>query len=178
MTYDITAGLTLAKIYSFKIRAVNAKGNSEFSDIVSAAVGRISDTPSAPTLNKVTSNRTHTVIQWVEGTSTDIPVLGYRLYSDNKGNEEYELIFDGTGQPNILDYTHGPLSTGDQYNYKLEVLNYNGPSAKSASLKVQVCEKPQGFESLEVISTSKILIKLSWKSPLDNGGCIISGYTL
>lgn len=170
LTYDFSVPLTTGNTYGFKIRAINSRGSSEFSEVVYAAAGRAPDTPAAPTFSLSGSNRTHVLITWAEGTSQDIPVLGYRLSADDRGNGEYEVIYNGSGKPNVLSYVHGPLETGETYNYVLEVLNYNGASATSPSTAVTVCEAPSGFKSLEKVSATSTQIKIAWQPPQDNGG--------
>ena len=162
----VTTGL----IYGFKIRAVNSKGDGSFSDVVYAAAGRAPETPTAPTYQATDSNRTHVTVQWIDGTSQDIAILGYRLSIDNMGNEEYTVIYDGDGSPNIQRFTYGPIETGETYNFILEVLNFNGPSSPSTALSVRVCDIPSGFDSLYKLSASSTNIKVAWRPPTDCGG--------
>jgi titin len=176
MTYSFTS-VTIGNIFGFKIRAVNSRGESDFSDIVYAAAGNAPDTPlSSPTHDLDNSNRTHAMITWAEGVSDDIPVLGYRLYADDRGNGEFEVVYDGNGKPNVLTFLHGPLQTGESYQYYIEVLNYNGASGESPYLTATICEVPEGFSSLQVMSSSDTQVKISWQPPTNNGGCAISYY--
>ena len=170
MTYSFTSGIVVGNTYGFKILARNGRGPSDYSDIVYAAAGRAPDTPNAPAHDLSGSNRTHVKITWDEGTSQDIPVLGYRLSADDKGNGEFEVVYDGNGNPNVLSFVHGPLETGEVYQYYVEVLNFNGASAASTKTSVTVCEAPSGFDSLEKISSSSTQIEIAWQTPEDKGG--------
>lgn len=77
--------------------------------------------------------------------SLDSPVTGYRLYSDLGKKGDFYLIYDGFGNINRLQYTHSELTTGLIYQYKVEVLNFNGPSDPSDVSSRAACEVPSGF---------------------------------
>lgn len=176
MTYVFSSAINAGRTYGFQIRAKNSRGYSDFSGIVYAAAGRAPSTPSAPTLDLTNSNKTYLSIKWTEGTSLDIPVLGYLLSADDRGNGEYSVVWDGSGQPNVLSFIHGPLETGETYNFKLQVLNYNGASAYSNVLSAVVCIAPSGFSSLIATSSSPTSLAIAWNQPQDNGGCPITKY--
>jgi hypothetical protein len=178
MAYNFTT-VTGGVTYGFKLRARNTnRGWSEFSEVTYAAAGGLPDQPSAPIHNLNGSNKTYVKMTWSEGTSSDIPVLGYRLSIDDRGNEEYEVIYNGYGKPNVLSYIHGPLDTGETYNFILEVLNFNGASAPSIATPVTVCVAPSNFNSLEKVSSSKTELDVAWEPPKDDGGCPIDSYTV
>ena len=122
------------------------------------------------------SNKTYLTIKWTEGTSTDIPVLGYLLSADDRGKGEFSVVWDGSGQPNVLSFTYGPLETGETYEFKLQVLNYNGASDYFPILSAAVCTAPTGFGSLIGTSSSPISLAIAWNQPLDNGGWPITKY--
>jgi hypothetical protein len=81
-------------------------------------------------------------LNWAEGASTDIPVTGYRLYSDNGLPGNSYLIYNGKGVSTTLSYSHDNLTKGTKYAYTVEVLNYNGPSLKSPAIAQSACEAP------------------------------------
>ena len=116
------------------------------------------------------------VVNWSQGTSADIPVTGYRLYSDNGLPGNSFLIYDGEGRTQQLTYSHSGLEIGTKYTYTLEVLNFNGPSLKSSPSIRYACEVPQLFRSLTISHVEASLLKLTWKQPADDGGCTIQGY--
>lgn len=141
LTYDAVPP-TLGVIYTFEVRAYNAKGYSDFSMTVSAAFGDPADKPAAPVLDKSQTNSSYAMITWTEGTSSQLAILGYQLYADNAGNNQYSLIYDGSNSPNVFEYLHGPLITGATYNYMLTSVTFNGPSVYSPVLSIQVCSGP------------------------------------
>jgi predicted phage tail protein len=103
-------------------------------------------------------------------------VTGYKLYSDYGKPGNQDLIYDGTGEVEILAFTHRGLQTGVQYYYWLQVLNFNGGSQLSDAVERPACEIPQEFQSLSVKSTSVSVTKLAWRQPVDIGGCTIESY--
>lgn len=64
------------------------------------AIAREPSTPAAPTFDTTLQKRDQITVKWVTGTSIDIPVLGYRLYSDVGLNGDYYLIYDGSNNVN------------------------------------------------------------------------------
>jgi len=77
-----------------------------------------------------------------------------------------------------LFYTHSNLISSLEYSYKVEVLNFNGPSLQSNSNERSACEPPQNFRSVFLRSTSQSDIVVGWRQPLDDGGCTINNYQI
>lgn len=150
MTTTIASGL----VYTFKFVAINSIGTSPDSDLLKVVLARPPSTPAAPGFNILKSNRTSITVTWSMGVSLDTPVTGYRLYSDLGLNGDYSLIYDGDGNINKLSFTHTGLTTGLVYYYKLEVLNFNGPSDLSPSNFRASCDQPSQFTSVNLKSTS------------------------
>ncbi len=101
---DVVGNFTVyaGGIYRIKTRSFNSIDNSLFSEELIVALARKPDTPLAPTFDTVRSNRFQNVIVWTEGKSTDIPVTGYKLYSDNGLPGNRDLIYDGSNNSEIL----------------------------------------------------------------------------
>jgi hypothetical protein len=66
-------------------------------------------------------------LEWTEGTSVDIPVTGYQVYSDKGLPGNSYLVYEGSST--TLTHTESSLIPGTTYSYTLTVLNYNGASA-------------------------------------------------
>ena len=58
------------------------------------------------------------------------------------------MIYDGYGNINKLFYTHSDTVTGLIYEYKVEVLNFNGPSEMSEPNNRASCEIASGFNNV------------------------------
>lgn len=89
--------MTTGKLYTLKYRARNAVGYSEDSIFTYIALARPSMTPASPTFDEHASTRVMNVIRWVQGTSVDVPVSGYRLFSDNGLPGNVYMVYDGEG---------------------------------------------------------------------------------
>jgi len=83
--------IVTGKIYSFKFRALNAKGYSDFSEILSVASTAPPSKANPPTVDYTKSSRTSLLIKWVRNTDTPSPgglITGYTLFMDDgKGSQ-------------------------------------------------------------------------------------------
>jgi len=70
-------------MYRIKTTAHNSIGQSDDSEELIVAFGRLPEQPPTPTFDSRRCTRFRNVITWTPGTSVDIPVLGYKLYTDN-----------------------------------------------------------------------------------------------
>ena len=104
--YQVTS-LAQNKQYAFKMTAVNAKGQSEYSAIRYQYAGAIPTLLTAPTLIQGTRTKVSVGIQmYVPGISTT-DVLGYQLFI-NMGDSNSipdQLAYDGQDISNILAVT-------------------------------------------------------------------------
>ena len=151
-TYTINAGdlvgthtVEVGGLYRIKTKSENSIDLSLFSEELIVALARKPETPDAPSFDTIESNRFQNALVWIEGSSIDIAISGYKLYSDNGLPGNRDLVYDGTGETEILRFAHMNLITGTQYYYTLEVLNFNGASIESAWVERPACEVPQNF---------------------------------
>ena len=98
-THSVVAGA----FYALKTVAQNNMGMSPDSAILYVALARSPDTPPAPTISQTQSTRTTQKLEWSQGTSVDIPVTGYRVYSDNGLPGNSYLVYEGSST--TLAYT-------------------------------------------------------------------------
>ena len=127
---DIVAShtMTIGNVYTIKYVAENAVGQSPDSDLLYVALASKPDKPNPPTFDSQRSTRTQIVLLWQEGVSVDIPITGYRIYSDKGLPGNQFLIYDGEGITQIQEFADSGLIPGVSYHYTMEVLNFNGPS--------------------------------------------------
>lgn len=98
-TYTISADdlagsftITVGGIYRLKTKASNSIDISEDSEELVVALARRPTQPAKVTFSQE-SNRVQNVIEWSQGESVDIPVTGYKLYSDNGMPGNQYLIY-------------------------------------------------------------------------------------
>lgn len=85
LTYANDAIVT-GKIYSFKFRALNSKGYSEYSEILSVATTAPPDQANTPTVVYSLSSRTSIFVNWVMNADAPSPgglITGYTLFMDD-----------------------------------------------------------------------------------------------
>jgi hypothetical protein len=89
MTHTLTFAddaIVTGKIYSFKFRALNAKGFSDYSEILSVATTAPPVKANIPTVDYTRSSRTSLYIKWVRNTDSPSPgglINGYTLFMDD-----------------------------------------------------------------------------------------------
>lgn len=107
-THTITKGL----IYTIKYVAENLVGVSTDSSLLYVALAERAQKPASPTFDLERSTKNQIVILFAEGVSNDIPVTGYRLYSDKGLPGNSFLIYDGDGVTQTLEYIDTNLLPG------------------------------------------------------------------
>jgi uncharacterized protein len=114
--------LTAGVVYKFKIRAVNAYGNSEYSEELDAAIASF---PLAnDSLSKLTTTETSITLQWTASADTELPVIGYVFNQIEFGSDHFSEVV--TLFPNLRTYTVSNLETGLAYGFTIQALNFNG----------------------------------------------------
>ena len=103
-SYTIKAGdvagshtVELGNVYTIKYLAENAIGLSSDSDLLYVALASKPNKPNPPTFDDELSTRTQIALLWEDGVSVDIPVSGYRVYSDRGLPGNQYLIYYGDG---------------------------------------------------------------------------------
>ena len=117
MGYTLSAadGLVAGTMYAFKCRAVNVKGNSEFSEELNIAAAAPIAKPATPTRNLEFSNKTSLRIEWSESTATEIEVSGYILYMGEGTAGNFVPIYNGSLNALQREYDVTDLATGQLY---------------------------------------------------------------
>jgi len=69
--------VTTGQVYSFKVRARNIEGYSEFSDPVSILAAQVPDAPTNPTTEFISNT---VVVRWDEPFNRGSEILGYKIY--------------------------------------------------------------------------------------------------
>ncbi len=103
-------------LYRLKVRAKNEDDVvSEFSDVLVVALGSVPGAPSTPVKNIAASGAGEIAVLWDPPAGDTLPILGYRLYSDQGLDSSFSLVFDGRNRPETREFlianVPGPLVT-------------------------------------------------------------------
>lgn len=95
-------GFTTGVLYKFKVSALNVIGEGDRSNSKTMAMAMRANSPTSPTVDRSLSSLTSLFIRWTEGTSGDIPILGYYLYMIDLRTGVIEQVYDGSHSPEIF----------------------------------------------------------------------------
>ena len=152
-------GLTNGKSYDFKVRAVNAAGES-------TASGKIASPtiPLAPATFSVNSGDAQATLTWTKSPS-DTTVTGWQ-YRLRKGNGQYggwKDVLNGTAT--TVTYTVGGLENDETYTFQLRAVNASGggiaSAGQTANPQLAPPAKPTGF----LASAGPEQVLLQWDNP-------------
>lgn len=189
-TYDGTSllhtlsGLTPGAIYRISVRAANAAGESEFSELLEKAASALPAAPADGSLTKsvTLSTKQSIYLQWAKVANQEVETSGYLLWmarnSNSEGSSEFVLTMNGTGNPEQNEHEVTGLQTGEAYRFKLQAINFNGLSEMSPEFTFNACLPPSGQPAPVRIDTTPTSITLGWSGPLDDGGCPITGFAV
>lgn len=86
--------------------AVNEDGmKSEFSNECLFKLGALPSQPNMITKNDDLSTGEAIYVQWDKITSDTLKVLGYKLYADTGRNDPLRLVYDGSSNPQISEFS-------------------------------------------------------------------------
>jgi hypothetical protein len=171
-------GITTGKIYSFKFRALNSKGFSEFSEILSVAASDPPIKANTPTVDYALSTKNSLFIKWQLTTDMVTPggrIIGYYLYCDDGLGGAFTIVLNTVGlTAHVNEFLVTGLTTSRQYRFKLVAFNYNPqPGIESDIASFHVCDLPDQWDRPQKLSTSQTSISITWNEPRYNGGCSI-----
>lgn len=122
-------GLVAGRVYRFVYVASNSIGDSEVSNDLIAGVGALPTPPSSITRDEALSNSTSMLVQWSEVTSSNLEILGYKLYMDDGLNGDLQEVYDGSVNPQTLQYRVSDLTAGRTYAFAATAFDINGEGA-------------------------------------------------
>jgi hypothetical protein len=208
LTHTLTTAadsVVTGTIYRFRFRAVNAIGNSEYSDTVRYAVVDPPAAPALPTVMQAQTSTSQIAFEWakvvpVAGQETGQTIHGYLAYmmevnkaasSVSQTEGEYTLVYNGTINPDTAEVVVKNLDgeavrAGYEYKVKVVATYLNGETAESAVASIMACSSLALADGVDwaplLVSTSSTQMTLSWPDvpaatpPVD--GCHITGYQL
>ena len=193
MTFTLTAArdsLVAGSIHYFKILAENDVGGSLFSDEASFALAPLpAQLSPGPVLVQSESDLTvaSLLVRWtgaaaIAPSSGIIAGTGYRLYMDGGNDGNFQVVYDGHGQPGTLEYAvttaTDSITVGWAYRFKVTALNFNGEGAASAESLIHACLSPANFSAPRYVSSSETALSVEWAAPNATNGCPIDKYQL
>lgn len=177
------SNLVTAKLYSFKVSAVNEIAEGPLSVLKQTLAMDVPGTPLIPYLidsQDTSPTDAEVTIGWYPVTDTGgVPLSGYKLYQYTYPSTVPSLVYDGTNQPDILSATISGLVLDSDYGFFVTALNPS-ESEESEVLDVRAAGKPgaPGIISMVAGSMTGTSMKLQWTVPLLDGGSSITAYTL
>jgi hypothetical protein len=127
----LSDGLILGKIYSFKARAQNIIGYSDYSPSKRVGFGAQAPQPSNLRVTEVDVNEGRIVIEWDSITPTDLDILGYHVEQGLTN----PIVIEEISDPDITQAIVNGLIKGPAYYFKVQSFNFNGFSDPSSILE-------------------------------------------
>jgi uncharacterized protein len=159
-TSHTDSGLTANTTYTYRVRAINAAGNSDFSNELPVTTTGI---PAKPTELRTTSvSNTQIVIAWKDNSNNE---TGFRI-ERKIGNGSYSTLT--TTGANATSFTNSGLTNNTVYTYRVRAVNVAGESDPSNELVVTTGTVPAKPETLKVTATGTDRITLSWTDKSNN----------
>jgi C1A family cysteine protease len=121
-------GLAASTSYSYRVRAYNAGGDSEYSNTASAVTQAASALPAAPTnLTATAVSRSQINLTWMDNSSNE---TGFKI-ERCKGSTCTNFSQIATAGANVAAYSNTGLSSNTTYRYRVRAYNASGNSAYS-----------------------------------------------
>ncbi|SMP61713.1 fibronectin type III domain-containing protein [Anoxynatronum buryatiense] len=154
-------GLSNNTAYTYRVRAYNAAGNSDYSN--EATVAPLAVAPAKPTnleASQVGDNQVKLV--WKDNATNE---TGYKI-ERKTGSGNYSEI--ATVSANITNYTNTGLSNNTTYTYRVRAYNAVGNSDYSNEAAVTIASVPAKPDELKITSTSTDRLTITWKDNSSN----------
>jgi hypothetical protein len=166
-------GLSNGVQYYIKLRAENALGAGEESDILSTNTTPFT-VPSAPSITSVTPQNGQVYIEYSAGFDGGRPITGYFIqYSSNSGTTWSSNVNSG----NDLNHTVTGLSNGTAYIFRVFAVNIAGNGLFSAPSSSVTPRTVPSQVATPTSSSGDQSFSIFWTNPAD-GGSAITSYTV
>jgi subtilisin family serine protease len=120
--------LTASTSYSYRVRAYNTAGDSDYSNIASAVTQAAPAFPSAPTnLAGTALSKSQIKLTWTDNATNE---TGFRI-ERCKGSTCTNFALIATVGANVTTYTNSNLTANTAYRYRVYAYNASGNSAYS-----------------------------------------------
>ena len=128
MTSYANTGLSASTSYSYRVRAYNASGDSDYSNTASAVTQAAPAVPNAPTnLAATPVSKSQINLTWTDNATNED---GFRI-ERCKGATCTKFVQIATVSSNVTAYTNTGLSANTTYRYRVRAYNASGTSGYS-----------------------------------------------
>ena len=160
-------GLTNGTAYTFKVRAVNRKGDGTASAAATATPTTVPSAPRSLTAAPTSGQVRQVALSWTAPANTGgAAITGYE-YQQNEGS--------WTGAGTTTSYTVTGLTNGTKYTFTVRAVNRKGNGAASDSASATTPTTPDAPTNLSATDADQE-VTLSWTAPTETGGLAITGY--
>jgi len=176
----VVTGLTNGILYYFRVSGVNIVGTGTPSTTLSVTPSTIPG-PSVITSSTSYSNQ-QSLVKWAEPVNTGgAPILSYNLqYSSTNTTGSWLPTTPYSFSASTISYTFTGLTNGTRYYFQVQAVNLNGlgpysaQTSNSTAIPATTPDPPINLSTTAGINS----ISVSWNPPVNDGGAIISSYTL
>jgi len=162
-------GCTIGHTLDFRIRARNAVGWGNYSNIVSTMCATVPSQILGP--RRIDSTRTSIHVRWDPPESNGADITAYRLYQAI-GVGTFTKVYEG----NSFEFNVVGLATGTTYRYAVTAVNEAGEGAQSQATPVLCAALPGPPVGISFTDDSRTDTVVSWTPPADDGGAEITRY--
>lgn len=125
-------GLTASTSYSYRVRAYNNAGSSDYSNTATAVTQAVPALPNAPSNLVATAvSRSQINLTWVDNSTNE---TGFRI-ERCKGATCTNFVVVATVGANMTSFANTGLAANTTYSYRISAYNTNGNSAYSNTVK-------------------------------------------
>ncbi len=172
------ANLEPGQTRHYQVSAINSGGTSAPSSAAAATTD--ANAPDAPTsLSATASGTTRIDLSWTAPADDGgADIAGYKIEWSVDGNAPWTELVADTGSTTTT-YNNTGLQPGQTRHYQVSAINSAGTGAPSSAASTTTdANAPDAPTSLSATANGTTRIDLSWTAPADDGGGVITGYTI
>ena len=174
-TTHVHSGLTGGTTKHYRIRALNANGNGQWSQTRSATTD--AGGPDAPTLTAIAAGERQVHLSWNAPPDNGEPITGYRIERSRDGNEPWERLANGH---RTTSYSDTDLFPGITRYYRIAAVNRAGmgtfSSVASATTDGDPPTVPGAPQLLRFSEADRSRVTIAWDPPASDGGAPVTAY--